>query len=324
MQRFKSKRRVKKRAIWRLIIIILLIFVLLKNIGKIIRFFPNQKFLNILISDKEYSFGRTEDNAFILLYNYLTTNLFNKPNNLILNTLNFDDNKKDNAIQIASSEIKVDNNREKSIKRDNNDSKPLVYIYSSHQKEDYSHEYTEDYNVSADVFLASKIIKQKLEEININTMVMEDNITKYLEDNNLDYSYSYYASRHYLKDIVNNYNSIKLFIDLHRDAANKNATTTEINGISCARVMFVIGKEYDTYLENLKVSKDINEKINQKYPNLSRGIIEKSGYGVNGVYNQDLKNNIILIELGGNENNFYEVLNTIDLIVPIIGEYINE
>ena len=42
------------------------------------------------------------------------------------------------------------------------------------------------------------------------------------------------------------------------------------------------------------------------------------------MYNQDLKDNIILIELGGNNNNLDEVVNTIELLVPIIGEYINE
>ena len=68
----------------------------------------------------------------------------------------------------------------------------------------------------------------------------------------------------------------------------------------------------------------INEKKKQKYPTLTRGIINKGGEGSNGIYNQDLNPNIILIEIGAQENTIDEVLNTIDLLAPIIGEYINE
>ena len=32
----------------------------------------------------------------------------------------------------------------------------------------------------------------------------------------------------------------------------------------------------------------------------------------------------MLLEIGGNYNNINEVMNTIDLITPIIGDYINE
>ena len=71
-------------------------------------------------------------------------------------------------------------------------------------------------------------------------------------------------------------------------------------------------------------SDEINDKINSKYPDLSRGVLQKEGYGVNGVYNQDLASNVILIELGGDKNNLEEVENTIDILVEIIGEYVNE
>ena len=123
---------------------------------------------------------------------------------------------------------------------------------------------------------------------------------------------------------MNKYKEIKLYIDLHRDAASKDVTTTVINDKSCAKVMFVIGKEYETYQNNLGIANKINEKIIKLYPSLSRGILKKEGAGVNGVYNQDLASNIILLELGGDNNNLDEVINTIELIVPIIGEYINE
>ena len=52
--------------------------------------------------------------------------------------------------------------------------------------------------------------------------------------------------------------------------------------------------------------------------------MKKKGYGVNGIYNQDLKGNVILIEIGGNENNIEEINNTLDIMALVIGEYLNE
>ena len=97
-----------------------------------------------------------------------------------------------------------------------------------------------------------------------------------------------------------------------------------IDGVDCAKIMFVVGKEHDNYLKNLENTKRLNDMIKDKYPTLTRGVLEKEGAGVNGIYNQDLGSNIMLIEVGGNYNNISEVANTIDLIIPIIGEYINE
>ena len=52
--------------------------------------------------------------------------------------------------------------------------------------------------------------------------------------------------------------------------------------------------------------------------------MRKEGAGVDGVYNQDLNSNVILIEIGGNENNIEEVNNTLDIVASVIGEYLNE
>lgn len=52
--------------------------------------------------------------------------------------------------------------------------------------------------------------------------------------------------------------------------------------------------------------------------------MEKEGKNVNGIYNQDVSENCLLLELGGNENNITEVLNTVDLMSEIIKEYIDE
>lgn len=193
---------------------------------------------------------------------------------------------------------------------DVNDKK--VYVYSTHQ--------TESYSDNKDVVDASYYLKKKLHEYNVDVKIEEGNISEFMNANNYSYNYSYVASRYFIKEELKyNYD---LVIDLHRDAVSRKTSVIEINDKNCARVMFVIGKKNKNYKKNYDVALSINELLDYKYPGLSRGILLQDSVNVNGVYNQDLAENIILIELGGNHNQFSEIKNTIDLLAPIIGEYL--
>ena len=59
-----------------------------------------------------------------------------------------------------------------------------------------------------------------------------------------------------------------------------------------------------------KAVEQINNILNEKYPNLSKGIYQKGGPGVNGVYNQDNSKHTMLVEIGGPDNTTDEVLNS--------------
>lgn len=318
MQRFKPKRRIKKIAIFKTIIFIIIIFILFKSFTNL---FTHHKELIIktMFLDEKYNYKKESSNIFSEIYEYARDNMVNIPSNML-------ETKAVYKKLPANSKTKDELTKEKVIvhNSDKSNNEPLIYLYNSHQKEGYSKEYMEDYNVMPDVFLASHIMQEKLNNKGFKTMVMEDDITAYLNNNKLDYSKSYEASRYYLKPAIDKYKSVKLFIDLHRDSTSKEVSTTSIGDKSYAKVMFVIGKEYNTYESNLAIANNINNKVESIYPTLSRGVLEKEGYGVNGVYNQDLASNIILIELGGDKNNLEEVTNTIDVLVDILMEYVNE
>ena len=64
--------------------------------------------------------------------------------------------------------------------------------------------------------------------------------------------------------------------------------------------------------------------IKEKYPNLTRGVLIKGGKGNNGIYNQDISPKQTLIEIGSHESTIDEVLNTIELLSPIIEEFVHE
>ena len=88
--------------------------------------------------------------------------------------------------------------------------------------------------------------------------------------------------------------------------------------------MFVVGLEHANYEKNLNTANEVNRLFEEKYPGLSRGIYKKEGSWVNGLYNQDISENVMLIVLGGIDNNIDEVMNTINAITDVISTYIGE
>ena len=145
-----------------------------------------------------------------------------------------------------------------------------------------------------------------------------------LNDNNWKYHESYKASRILLEQSIKNYSTLKYFIDLHRDSSSYEKTTCKINDKSYAKILFVIGLEHENYALNKTLAENLNKKLITIEPCLSRGIIEKSGVGVDGKYNQDFNSNTLLIEIGGQYNEIKEVNNTLKVLASILYEYIME
>ena len=201
---------------------------------------------------------------------------------------------------------------------------PIIYIYNSHQLENYNSSNLDIYGITPNVLMTSYLLKEKLNSKGISTIVEDTNLTEFLSLNNWDHSGSYKASRIFILDKKNKYSTLKYFIDIHRDSVSKNMTTININGKDYARILFVVGLEHDNYKDNIKISEDLNDLFNKYYKGLSRGIYKKEGPGVDGIYNQDISPNSILIEVGGVDNNIDEVLNTTEAISNILYYYIKE
>lgn len=201
---------------------------------------------------------------------------------------------------------------------------PLIYLYNSHQLENYNNYNLEIYGITPNVLMASYLLKEKLNERGLSTIVEDTNLTEFITLNNWSYNNSYKASRIFLLDKKNTYPSLKYFIDIHRDSVNREISTVKISNQNYARILFVVGLEHNKYQKNLDFTNKLNDISNKLYPGLSRGILKKSGEGVDGIYNQDVNENVILIEIGGIDNNIEEVLNTINALCDILQRYIKE
>lgn len=201
---------------------------------------------------------------------------------------------------------------------------PIVYLYNTHQTEGYNKEGISEYDLVPTVLFASYFLREKLNDYSIPTMVETTDIGEILRANGWNYASSYQASRYLLKDALGKNAHLSYFLDIHRDSAGYDVTTTEYQGKHYAKVLFVIGKEHDNYEQNLNLANRLNEKLKLKVSTISRGVIGKEGENVNGIYNQDIHPNVLLLEIGGKDNSFVEVTNTMELLAQVLKEYMEE
>ena len=304
-KRFKSRKKLNnlKKIIYLIFILIGFFLSYLYFYYKVRNMISSEDYLNYLL---KVGFNKQIDSS------YIKSSLLS---NITFDNTSVTENNNDDTSQIT------DKSNTKEVL---NSTKPILYIYSTHDTEGYASSYFNIYNIKPDVKIASYYLQEKLSDLGLNTIVEKRMIKDALNKNNWVYKDSYKASRIYLENTYQNNTSLKYFIDLHRDSSLKSKTTTTIDGKSYARVMFLVGLEHDNYNANLKVATDINNLIKAKYPSLTRGIYKKSGPGVNGIYNQDFNSNCILIELGGQYNTMLEVSNTIDILAKILYDYIGE
>ena len=310
-----KKIRLKKKFYFRnmiLLFVCIISFIISYNIKL---YSSNEEFIMNLLNDSNYYKKYEDKNIIKKINNYLYNVNLNEPVTLLENMFNYE----------STSEYypEVLETITKHINDPTNDviDNPIVYIYNSHQLENYDSSNYEPYNITPNVMMASYLLKEKLNNYNIPTIVEEGNINEFIKINNWDYNYSYIASRYFIEEAKRKYPSIKYFIDIHRDSVTKEYSTAIINDISYAKVLFVVGLDHDNYKGNLDFANNVNNRL---INGISKGIIKESGPNVNGIYNQDISSNALLIEVGGYQNKIDEVYNTIDVLANTLKEVINE
>lgn len=310
-----KKIRLKKKFYFRnmiLLFVCIISFIISYNIKL---YSSNEEFIMNLLNDSNYYKKYEDKNIIKKINNYLYNVNLNEPVTLLENMFNYE----------STSEYypEVLETITKHINDPTNDviDNPIVYIYNSHQLENYDSSNYEPYNITPNVMMASYLLKEKLNNYNIPTIVEEGNINEFIKINNWDYNYSYIASRYFIEEAKRKYPSIKYFIDIHRDSVTKEYSTAIINDISYGKVLFVVGLDHDNYKGNLDFANNVNSRL---INGISKGIIKKSGPNVNGIYNQDISSNALLIEVGGYQNKIDEVYNTIDVLANTLKEVINE
>lgn len=213
----------------------------------------------------------------------------------------------------------------------NDKSKPTVLIYHSHTSEAYTLLDVGFYN-SSDA--SSK-------DSSLNMIRIGDEIQRYLEKHGFvvihdtdihdtDYNNSYADSRVNVEKYLEEYPSIEVTIDVHRDDITyQNKTkvkpTATINGKKAARMMIISGCEYNRvknfpdWEENLKFDLQVQNKVNELYPGLMRPILFSERK-----YNMYETHYSFLLEVGTDANTLDEACYSGRMFGDALGKLLNE
>lgn len=313
----KKQKKIKLKIIFLFICIFFSFLLTIKTLSKINLPHQNKELVTYLVENNNSFVVNSKSNYsyFHLLMTKLIDLDLKKPLSIL--NLNF----KGLTKEITEEEIKK-------VSNENNDPKPItnnpiIYLYNTHDTEEYTPTSFAEYSVIPTVKLSDYILKEKLEAKGLNVLIEEKTIGSIRSSLGLNYAGSYKASRVLMEDAKKNNPSLKYFIDLHRDSISYEKTTLNYNNKKYAKIMFIVGLENQSYQGNLDFSSKISDNINRKVPGLSKGIYKKQGEGVNGVYNQDFNERTILIEIGGPENTIDEVYETLLVLSESLTEVIS-
>ena len=193
---------------------------------------------------------------------------------------------------------------------------PTVLIYHTHAMESYTPQTGEDYTEevpfrTADLDYNMVSIGTRLAEL------LEKAGISVLHDTTLhdaaSYNGSYTSSRETVEGYLAQYPSIRLVLDIHRDAAEDGnghqvAATAETAQGDTARLMLVLGSEagglYNpNWQENYALAVKLQAVLEQNSPGLCRELRLTDQR-----YNQDLSPGALLIEVGAAGNTHEEAL----------------
>ena len=128
------------------------------------------------------------------------------------------------------------------------------------------------------------------------------------------YTGSYANSRAVVQQYLAQYPSIKVVLDVHRDAietenGSRMAPVCTVDGRQAAQVMIICGCDNGTtvqlpdWRQNLRVAAAWERAMEGMYPGFTRPVLFSYRF-----YNQDLTTGSLLIEIGGHGNNLNEAL----------------
>lgn len=220
-----------------------------------------------------------------------------------------------------NNEVEDSNVEPSEIRTDGN----VVHIYFTHTRESYLPELDANspdvMSTEINVTNVGEHLLNSLQAGGIGTTIDKTDVINLLLSKSKKYAQAYSESRELVEAAFANNKNLNYIIDIHRDSQPRNLTTIETNDTIYAKIAFIIGGNNPNYERNTNLAQILHEKMNNMVPGISRGVFAKSGTGTNGVYNQDLSDNAILIEIGGIENSLTEAFRCAEVFANAFGEY---
>lgn len=191
---------------------------------------------------------------------------------------------------------------------------PTVLILHSHGTESYQQ--TEQYQESSPY----RTLDEGYNVVSVGrriAQILEAGGVEVVHDTTLhdypSYSGAYNSARQAIEDYMEDYPTIRLVLDIHRDSVENNAGeqiryTVQDGGETVAQVMLVVGTdasglEHPNWRENMALAVKLHAQLEKKVPGICRPISFRSQR-----FNQDMSSGALLIEMGSAGNTRQEAM----------------
>ncbi len=201
---------------------------------------------------------------------------------------------------------------------------PTVLIVHSHGSESYKN--TENYQESSyyrtldtdyNMVSVGKRLAQQLKQLGISVLhdtAMHDQPS---------YNQAYTQSRKSVREYLQQYPSIRLVLDLHRDAVSRSdgtqmGYTVKVGKEKAARLMLVVGtdasgKHHPNWQENMAMAVKLHAQLEKTVSGICRPISFRRQR-----FNQDLSPGAVIVEVGAAGNTRQEALRAADVLAQSI------
>lgn len=227
-----------------------------------------------------------------------------------------------NCTDVPNATLIAESTKELPFKLDKNSEQPQVLIYHTHTTESFE-PYERDFYDSS--------FASKTTDMTKNIVSVGDNICKQLDKAGIayvhdtlvhdypSYNEAYASSRKTVQEILKQYPSIKICLDIHRDGIQRADGTrispvTQIGGKKAAQIMIISGCDDGTmgmpdYLQNFRLASRLQSQIESDWKGLTRPVLFDYRH-----YNQDLTTGSLLIEVGSHGNSIEQAQYSGELI----------
>ena len=202
---------------------------------------------------------------------------------------------------------------------------PTVLILHTHATESYTKAPGEDYAESSPFRTLSEDYNMVSIGSHVARLLEAGGITV-LHDRALhdypSYNTSYNHARASIQEYLAQYPSLRLVLDLHRDASGDNSsqmtTAATVDGVPSAQLMLVVAAGTDArpvpdYQENLALGLKLQVQLERIAPGICRYVNLRSSR-----FNQDLSPGALLVEVGAAGNSHQEALKAAEVLAEAI------
>lgn len=202
---------------------------------------------------------------------------------------------------------------------------PTVLIVHTHATESYTREPEEDYKESS----AYRTLDERYNMISVGAEVarlLEEGGVGVIHDRVLhdypSYNGSYNHARKSIESYLKQYPTIRLVLDIHRDASgdNKNQLHTEatVGGEKSAQIMLVVGTnasglKHPNWEQNLALGLKLHVQLERLAPGICRYVNLRAQR-----FNQDESPGALIVEVGGAGNSHDEALRAAGMLAQAI------